>query len=664
MESSKAQETIERRLDSWKEIASYLDRGVRTVQRWERTEGLPVRRHQHDKRGTVFALASEIDRWQREREASGQTTNPDAESLPSPSRRRALAAAVVAMALGALAAGYSLRPAGSPAEEWSIRPVTSDHGHEHSPAISSDGSQIAYVWHEDHADPTHIYIQARDGSNRRRLASGDQYEYSPAWSPDDKSIAAAFLYPDEDRRSIVLITPETGACRTLIEPAMGLGNPVLAWSPDGAWLVLSVALDERGPGLFAYRVADGATHELLAPEGQAFAWGPAVSPDGRSLAFVRMTSNSVSELFTLELDQDFRAAGDPEPVTAGGGSVSSPMWSADGREILYRGGWWADSGLWRVDSQGGEPRRAAVAARGLSEVTLNAQERLLVFSHETGAADLWLQPQCDCPDRARRFVSSTLHDFNARLSPDGERLVWISDRTGRFQVWVSSSDGADPSALTQFGDTMTGTPRWSPDSRLIVFDSRPDGNSDVFVIPADGGDPQQFTESPSADLTPTFSSDGQSIYFGSDRSGRFEIWKKPLAGGEASQITQDGGFTAAEAFDGKTLFFALNGDKSGRGTSLWRMPVEGGQAVEIAENIADWSKFVVREQGVYFLACDGEDRDFCDVRIYESRSGDTRTLARVPRDIELGFDVAPDGSLLYARYEPAPGDLMLVENFY
>ena len=54
-------------LDSWKEIAFHLGRTVRTVQRWERDEDLPVHRHQHEKRGTVYAYRSEIDAWRLER---------------------------------------------------------------------------------------------------------------------------------------------------------------------------------------------------------------------------------------------------------------------------------------------------------------------------------------------------------------------------------------------------------------------------------------------------------------------------------------------------------------------------------------------------------------------------------------------------------------------
>ena len=51
------------RLDSWKEIAAYLKRSVRTVTRWEREENLPVHRHLHSKSGSVYAYKAELDAW-------------------------------------------------------------------------------------------------------------------------------------------------------------------------------------------------------------------------------------------------------------------------------------------------------------------------------------------------------------------------------------------------------------------------------------------------------------------------------------------------------------------------------------------------------------------------------------------------------------------------
>ncbi len=57
----------EDRLDSWKEIAAYLERDVTTVQRWEKREGMPVHRHLHDRLGSVYASRSELDSWARSR---------------------------------------------------------------------------------------------------------------------------------------------------------------------------------------------------------------------------------------------------------------------------------------------------------------------------------------------------------------------------------------------------------------------------------------------------------------------------------------------------------------------------------------------------------------------------------------------------------------------
>src|SRR5512144_553388 len=66
------------RLDSWKDIATYLNRDVTTVQRWEKREGMPVHRHLHDKIGSVYAFPTELDAWargRRPRESQGSGTS-------------------------------------------------------------------------------------------------------------------------------------------------------------------------------------------------------------------------------------------------------------------------------------------------------------------------------------------------------------------------------------------------------------------------------------------------------------------------------------------------------------------------------------------------------------------------------------------------------------
>jgi TolB-like protein/cytochrome c-type biogenesis protein CcmH/NrfG len=107
----------DKRLDSWKEIAAYLSRDVTTVQRWEKREAMPVHRHLHAKRGSVYALSHELDAWVASRRLpideapfAGPTAGPaaDRNRIPFPPIRLALVSTLV-LALGA-ASWLVLRP--------------------------------------------------------------------------------------------------------------------------------------------------------------------------------------------------------------------------------------------------------------------------------------------------------------------------------------------------------------------------------------------------------------------------------------------------------------------------------------------------------------------------------------------------------------------------
>src|SRR6186713_3041374 len=76
MTTPSEQEPDEPRLDSWKEIASFLGRGIRTVQRWEREDGLPVHRLPHAQRGSVFAHANELSAWWERRQINPEPATP------------------------------------------------------------------------------------------------------------------------------------------------------------------------------------------------------------------------------------------------------------------------------------------------------------------------------------------------------------------------------------------------------------------------------------------------------------------------------------------------------------------------------------------------------------------------------------------------------------
>jgi TolB-like protein len=141
----------DKRLDSWKEIAAYLNRDVTTVQRWEKREGMPVHRHLHEKRGSVYALAGELDVWAESRRLQVGEDDPLPEPAPAaaagatsqramPWMRLAVALAVIVILGLAAASWLVLRP----------RPAVSGPPRIHSVAVlplrnlSGDPSQ-AYL---------------------------------------------------------------------------------------------------------------------------------------------------------------------------------------------------------------------------------------------------------------------------------------------------------------------------------------------------------------------------------------------------------------------------------------------------------------------------------------------------------------------------------------
>src|SRR5215207_7987597 len=99
--------TPDDRLDSWKEIAAFIKRDVKTVQRWEKREGMPVHRHVHDKLGSVYAFRADLDAWSRNRRLStSETSDPEGRTGTAVARRwpslwpLVSAGAIAAMAFG------------------------------------------------------------------------------------------------------------------------------------------------------------------------------------------------------------------------------------------------------------------------------------------------------------------------------------------------------------------------------------------------------------------------------------------------------------------------------------------------------------------------------------------------------------------------------------
>ena len=183
------------------------------------------------------------------------------------------------------------------------------------------------------------------------------------------------------------------------------------------------------------------------------------------------------------------------------------------------------------------------------------------------------------------------------ISPDGQRLLVGSDRSGNGGMWVLPAEGGEMTLLTT--DAGQGQGRWSPDGREIVFGSRRGGNPDLWVMPAEGGPARQVTSDPELDNRPTWSPDGTEIAFESPRSGNMDIWVVSADGGEPRQVTDHPGIDQAPAWspDGKWLVFQSHG----RGAGLWRIPAAGGEAEPVTEGRAYGHRWSPDGKEIYFV---------------------------------------------------------------
>src|SRR5262245_39571958 len=156
------------RLDSWKQIAAYLEKSERTVRRWHETEGLPVHKHQHQQRGSVWAYASEIDAWHQSRVLNAPDLDPEPPPVESSREVPKTAHAwkwgiAVVIILAALSAWVLVgrRQVQEPVE-WVATPFTALHGSEHSPTFSPDGKTVVFSYSgtPDATLQTGLYVKA------------------------------------------------------------------------------------------------------------------------------------------------------------------------------------------------------------------------------------------------------------------------------------------------------------------------------------------------------------------------------------------------------------------------------------------------------------------------------------------------------------------------
>jgi len=648
------------RLKSWKEIAEYIDRDVRTAHRWER-DGLPVHRLMHEKGASVYAEPAEIDEWLAKR-SGGPPPSP----APPPQSRRVpspwlwFAAAGLVVAAAGLVAWLLRSPAEAPAPPLEAVPLTAYEGIEMHPSFSPDGSEVAFAWNGTSRDNYDIYIKIVGTGSPVRLTTDTGSDFDPAWSPDGTQIAFCRL-----GQGIFVIPPIGGAERMLFEDPdtvlvgyryVALSARRLSWSPDGKYLAFARGATGSGrAGIFVVGKQGGPARRITLNEADAD-WAPAFSPDGRRLAFARCASPGSCSVQMVDVDAEAAPAGPARQLTERSGYVGSIAWTPDGQAIVFSQ---ADVGplslrLWRLPVRNpGKPQLLSFAGPGSDSVTISRSRSRMAYSYFYGDADLW---KMEGGASSRSALSSTRRDDSPQFSPDGKRIAFSSERSGHQEIWIADVDGSNAFQLTT--SRASGTARWSPDGKRIVYDTQAaDGLWDIDVIDATGGKPTPLVRHPADDKAPSFSHDGRWVYFSSNRDGRDEIDRIPATGGDAVKLTDNGGYVAFESMDGQSIYYTKTGVGCG---PLFMRSLKGGPERQVAESVCERG-FVVHPNGIYLLS-NNPDNQNVDLMLLDPTSGQSRMVAASVGRLDLGLTVSPDGKTIFFSTSTQYGaDLMLVD---
>lgn len=551
---------------------------------------------------------------------------------------------------------------------WNVAPLTSAPGVERNPSFSPDGTQIAYEWDSGDGQP-HVYVKLAGPGDPIRLTPAATSDFGPAWSPDGKQIAFVRIL-SESSIGIYVAPALGGAERRVAE------NPSphywylrqhrrrLAWTADSSHLVVS-GPDKpgAGEGLFLVSVATGTKRWLTQPSPVSAAMGdrePAVSPDGKALAFARGEANASETIYLLNLSQDLLPLGEPRPLDAVK-SGRSPAWTPDGRALLFNPinpSYNFGSGLFSVELTGSSPKPIPDAGWGVTIPAVAATGRRLAWGQVTRKLSIWRQkvPAPGQPGMpSERLTPESGQSVNPQYSPDGARIAFGSNRSGSTQIWTCASDGLHCAQVTSFTDGLiAGAPRWSPDGTLLAFDSGTAGRSGIYVVDAHGGVPRRLTHGPAPSAIPSWSRDGRSIYFSQQTPGEPEIWKIAAAGGAPVRITR--GLVAFESVDGKSLLFT-RGD---RAATLYRSNLDGSGEEPLIQGVA-MRAFAVAADRIYWLKEEPKGR----FRIHRFLLASRRSspVADIGGEPFLGLSLSPDGNYIaYTHTDQSSTSLVLAES--
>lgn len=586
------QEPPDSPLQSWKEIAAYLKRDVTTVRRWEKTEGLPVRRHLHESRASVFAYTAELDAWLAGRTPAQQA----AESAPRPRTFPRVAALAGALLFAAAASGDGLaRPLGTPAaaaQGLTARQLWTGPNVDTTGELAPGGGLLSFVdW-----DTGDLAIRDLAAGTSRRLtrkgtwAESFEFALSSTFSPDGREIAYAWFTTDMTWELRIAAADGSGTPRVLYKSgALNYLQPS-AWSPDGAHVLTLVTRGDNTNQLAMIAAADGSARVLKTLDWR-YPLKPVFSPDGRFILFdfAPNVRSAQRDVFLMSADGTRET-----PLVQHPANDFLPVWAPDGRSVLFLSDRAGNVGLWTLavgDGRAQDAPRLLKADIGRISMMQIDRHGSLHYALESRMTDVYvasLDIASGLVVDAPAAISQTFVGANrgGDWSPDGRHIAYLSQRmTGPAGLRSSSlvirtvETGAE--TMVPLDLTRVSRPRWSRDGRrLLVFAHDTNGGQGMYAIDArTGAASQLFAVAGQAYAPlPVWSADGSAVFYTYPKDKTFLVHRRTLRTGEETIVYRAANaHNLAPSPDGRSLAFTYpSNETNGTESTLVVQPLDGG----------------------------------------------------------------------------------------
>ena len=648
-------------LDSWKKIAAHFRRDVRTVQRWERREGMPVHRHRHDKQGSVYAVGAELDAWWESRRATlaaepaGEGTvaaRPSSAGGVPPSRSVWLAAGSVAFLL--LSAGvYALLERTellwhNPLAGARFVPLSDWSGTKRAATISRDGTQVAFL--ADRDGRMDAWIMTVGSGEYRNLTRGGVRELANAairtldFTPDGSRVTIWSRSSDGSRPDDIrlLAAPVAGGSLDTYLPEAAEAD----WSSDGR----RVAYHTTAPGDPVFVRAQGdaaATRIYVAPAG-VHCHFPLWAPDDAFIYFVRGVPPDAWDVWRMR-----PSGADLERVTFHNAVVSYPV-LLDRRRLLYLATDAQGDGPWlyATDVERRVAHRVSVGLEHYTSLAASADGTRLVATVANTQASLWQVALAGRADAAATPADQVVAVANVGSSPrvGTDFLLYVAPKGQRSGIWRLQG-GTSTELWSGTHAAVVGAPTLSPDRRQFAFSVAEGERTRLYVMGTDGRDLRLVSDELRLRGNLAWTPDGRSIvsaviYDGEPRLTRIFLDRSaPLVLVSEYSLdpvwSPDGTFLLYSGADVGTTFPVRAVAADGRPYPTASLILTRG-----ARRVAFWPG---GRQVVVLRGAVGH-KDFA---LVDLKTGDEQPLANLAADVVVrDFDLASDGSrIVFERVE-------------